>query len=153
MPLIQLKDIWKSYGAYDVLRGVRWQIDPGDRIGLVGPNGCGKTTLFRLITEESPPDDGQLHRQRGLNIGFLAQEPTFDPTHSVMGAMLNAFADLLALQHRLLALEKSMGAGEISDAVLNDYGDLRDQYEHLGGYATEARAKAILFGWDFARLI
>ena len=149
MPLIQLKDIWKSYGAYDVLRGVHWQIDPGDRIGLVGPNGCGKTTLFRLITEESPPDEGQLHRQRGLNIGFLAQEPTFDPTHSVMGAMLNAFADLLALQHRLLALEKSMGAGEISDAVLNDYGDLRDQYEHLGGYATEARAKAILFGLGF----
>ena len=151
MPLIQLKDLWKSYGAYDVLRGVDWQIDPGDRIGLVGPNGCGKTTLFRLITGEIPPDPdrGHLHRQRGIAIGILTQEPAFDPACSVMDAMLEAFADLLDLQHRLGELENSMGNGDRSDAVLEDYGRLRDQYEHMGGYATEARAKAILFGLGF----
>ncbi len=149
MPLIQLEDIWKSFGAYDVLTGIHWQIDPGDRIGLVGPNGCGKTTLLRLITEESLPDRGQLHRQRDLNIGFLTQEPTFDPECTVMDAALDAFADILALQHRLQDLEKTMAEGKNSDAVLNDYGHLRDQYEHMGGYATEARAKAILFGLGF----
>ncbi len=149
MPLIQLEDIWKSFGAYDVLTGIHWQIDPGDRIGLVGPNGCGKTTLLRLITEESLPDRGQLHRQRDLNIGFLTQEPTFDPECTVMDAALDAFADILALQHRLQHLEKTMAEGKNSDAVLNDYGHLRDQYEHMGGYATEARAKAILFGLGF----
>ena len=147
--IIQLKDIWKSFGAYDVLTGIHWQIDPGDRIGLVGPNGCGKTTLLRLITEESLPDRGQLHRQRDLNIGFLTQEPTFDPECTVMDAALDAFADILALQHRLQNLEKTMAEGENSDAVLDDYGHLRDQYEHMGGYATEARAKAILFGLGF----
>ena len=149
MPLIQLKNIWKSFGAYDVLTGIYWQIDQGERIGLVGPNGCGKTTLLRLITEESLPDDGQLHRQRGLNIGFLTQEPIFDPELTVMDAALDGFADVLALQHRLHDLEKIMAEGENSDAVLNDYGHLRDQYEHMGGYATEARAKAILFGLGF----
>ena len=149
MPLIQLEDIWKSFGAHDVLTGIHWQIDRGDRIGLVGPNGCGKTTLLRLITEESLPDHGQLHRQRGLNIGFLTQEPIFDPELTVMDAALDAFADILALQHRLHDLEKIMAEGENSDAVLNDYGHLRDQYEHMGGYATEARAKAILFGLGF----
>ncbi len=149
MPLIQLEDIWKSFGAYDVLTGIHWQIDPGDCIGLVGPNGCGKTTLLRLITEESLPDRGQLHRQRDLNIGFLTQEPTFDPECTVMDAALDAFADILALQHRLQDLEKNMAEGKNSDAVLNDYGHLRDQYEHMGGYATEARAKAILFGLGF----
>ena len=149
MPLIQLKDIWKSFGAYDVLTGIHWQIDRGDRIGLVGPNGCGKTTLLRIITEESLPDDGQLHRQRGLNIGFLTQEPIFDPELTVMDAALDGFADVLALQHRLHDLEKIMAEGENSDAVLNDYGHLRDQYEHQGGYAIEARAKAILFGLGF----
>lgn len=149
MPLIQLEDIWKSFGAYDVLTGIHWQIDPGDRIGLVGPNGCGKTTLLRLITEESLPDRGQLHRQRDLNIGFLTQEPTFDPECTVMDAALDAFADILALQHRLQDLEKTMAEGKNFDAVLNDYGHLRDQYEHMGGYATEARAKAILFGLGF----
>lgn len=149
MPLIQLKDIWKSYGAYDVLTGIHWQIDSGDRIGLVGPNGCGKTTLLRLITEESLPDRGQMHRQRGLNIGFMTQEPAFDPELTVMDAALDAFADILAMQHRLQGLEKIMAEGENSDAVLNDYGHLRDQYEHLGGYAIEARTKAILFGLGF----
>ena len=149
MPLIQLKNIWKSFGAYDVLTGIYWQIDQGERIGLVGPNGCGKTTLLRLITEESLPDDGQLHRQRGLNIGFLTQEPIFDPELTVMDAALDGFADVLALQHRLYDLEKIMAEGENADAVLNDYGHLRDQYEHMGGYATEARAKAILFGLGF----
>ncbi|MCE2431625.1 MAG: ABC-F family ATP-binding cassette domain-containing protein [Candidatus Latescibacteria bacterium] len=149
MALIQLEDIWKSFGAYDVLTGIYWQIDPGERIGLVGPNGCGKTTLLRIITEESLPDRGQLHRQRGLNIGFLTQEPIFDPECTVMDAALDAFADILALQHRLQNLEKAMAEGENSDAVLNDYGHLRDQYEHMGGYATEARTKAILFGLGF----
>ena len=147
--IIQLEDIWKSFGAYDVLTGIHWQIDPGDRIGLVGPNGCGKTTLFRLITEEILPDRGQLHRQRGLNIGFLTQDPIFDPECTVMDAALDAFADILALQHRLHDLEKMMAEGENSDSVLNDYGHLRDQYEHMGGYATETRAKAILFGLGF----
>ena len=147
--IIQLEDIWKSFGAYDVLTGIHWQIDPGDRIGLVGPNGCGKTTLLRLITEESLPDRGQLYRQRDLNIGFLTQEPTFDPECTVMDAALDAFADILALQHRLQDLEKTMAKGENSDAVLDDYGHLRDQYEHMGGYAIEARAKAILFGLGF----
>ena len=132
-----------------MLTGIYWQIDPGDRIGLVGPNGCGKTTLLRLITEESLPDRGQLHRQRGLNIGFLTQEPTFDPECTVMDAALDAFADILDLQHRLHDLEKVMAEGENSDSLLNDYGHLRDQYEHMGGYATEARAKAILFGLGF----
>jgi ATP-binding cassette subfamily F protein 3 len=149
MPLIQLEDIWKSFGAYDVLTGIHWQIDPGDRIGLVGPNGCGKTTLLRIITGESPLDRGRLHRQRDLNIGFLTQDPIFDPDLTVMDAALDAFADILVLQHRLHDLEKIMAEGENSDAVLNDYGHLRDRYEHMGGYATEARAKAILFGLGF----
>lgn len=149
MSLIRFRDIWKFYGAHDVLRGIDWQIDPGDRIGLIGPNGCGKTTLLRLIAGESLPDRGELHRQRDLTIGFLAQDPAFDPERAVMDAMLDAFADLLALQHRLRELEKSMGEGDRSDAVLDDYGRLRDQYEHRGGYATEARAQAILFGLGF----
>ena len=149
MPLLNLENIWKAYGAYDVLTGINWQIDPGERIGLVGHNGCGKTTLLKLLTQESLPDDGTLHRQRNLNIGFLAQEPTFAPNLTVIDAALEAFADLLAMQHRLHDMEKAMAEGTNDETFLNDYGRLRDQYEHKGGYATEARAKAILFGLGF----
>ena len=68
MPLIHLDDIWKAYGANDVLTGISWQIDPGERIGLVGHNGCGKTTLFSMLTGLGLPDRGNIHRQRNTRV-------------------------------------------------------------------------------------
>ena len=65
------RNVWKSYGANDVIKGVNWRIEPEDRVGLVGRNGCGKTTLFHLIIERALPDDGAMHRKAGLRLGFL----------------------------------------------------------------------------------
>ena len=151
MPIIQLENVWKAYGANPVLTGVSWRIEPGDRVGLVGRNGCGKTTLFHLLTGRLLPDAGQIHRQRRLNIGYLAQDAVFEGNPTVIRAVMQGFQDLLDLRSRLTDLEARMASGESRDALLADYGRLRDRYEHGGGYALEARAQAILHGLGFLK--
>ena len=139
MPIITLDSIWKAYGANDILQGISWQIDPGEKIGLVGHNGCGKTTLFGVLTGKHLPDRGHMHQQRNLHIGFLEQEPTFLPDQTVFDAALEAFADLLNMQHQLRDMELAMSEKHNEPHFLDTYGKLRDRYELDGGYALEAR--------------
>ena len=84
MPLIHLQDIWLAYGANPVLNGVSLKIEPGDRVGLVGRNGCGKTTLFHLITQQLTADRGQIYRQGNVNIGYLLQDHNLDGEATVL---------------------------------------------------------------------
>jgi len=149
MPLAQFDKVWMAYGANSVLDGVSWKIEPGDRVGLVGRNGCGKTTLFHLLTGRLLADRGQVHLGRGLSVGYLAQDAVFEGDTTVWEATLEGFSALLQVQHRLSDLESRMAAGDASPALLEEYGRLRTKYEHDGGYALEARAKAILFGLGF----
>lgn len=149
MPIITLNNIWKAYGANDILQGISWQIDPGEKIGLVGHNGCGKTTLFGVLTGKHLPDQGQVHQQRNIHIGFLEQEPAFTLGQTVFDAALESFADLLDIQHRLHDMEMTMSDKHSDPGFLDNYGKLRDRYELEGGYALEARVKAILFGLGF----
>jgi ATP-binding cassette subfamily F protein 3 len=149
MPIITLNNIWKAYGANDILQGISWQIDPGEKIGLVGHNGCGKTTLFGVLTGKHLPDQGQVHQQRNIHIGFLEQEPSFQADQTVFDVALESFADLLDIQHRLHDMEMTMSDKHDEPGFLDNYGKLRDRYELEGGYALEARVKAILFGLGF----
>ena len=149
MSLIHLENIWKAYGSEPVLNGITWRIEPGDRTGLIGRNGCGKTTLFHLLTGRLLPDRGSVHRGRNLNVGYLAQDPSFKAETTVLNAILEGFQSLLDLQHRLQVLESQMASGQSDPSCLEAYGRLRDQYEGRGGYALEARAKAILYGLGF----
>ena len=74
MPHIQIENVSKSYGAHDVLKDISWAVDQGDRIGLVGRNGCGKTTLLHILTGEIRADAGSVHRAKGHRIGYLARD-------------------------------------------------------------------------------
>ena len=149
MPLVDLDIIHKAYGANEVIRGASWRIEPGDRIGLVGLNGCGKTTLFRLILGDVLPDRGRVHKQRDLRIGYLPQEPALRGEATVLTTALEGFQGLLDLRRRLTDLEHQIAAGQDGEASLNQYGQLRERFEREGGYALDARAKAILFGLGF----
>ena len=77
--LYRLEDIEKSYGPHDVLRGVTWQQNPGEHVGLVGRNGAGKTTMFRLLLKQEEPDRGQIIRAAGLTIGHVGQHLDAEP--------------------------------------------------------------------------
>ena len=149
MPLVQLESVHKAYGAHTVLADLTWKIEAGDRIGLVGRNGCGKTTLFHLITGRLRPDGGGVHTRRNLNVGYLAQDPELEDGSAVLETVLEAFSDVLELQRRLLELEDRLTASHEQPALLEAYGRLQHAYEARDGYEIEARAKAILFGLGF----
>lgn len=149
MPHIQVENISKTYGSHDVLKNISWAIDQGDRIGLVGRNGCGKTTLLHILTGELRPDSGSIHRARGHRIGYLAQDPEFVPGSTVLSTILEGFGDLLDLRNQLTELETRMAGGHDDPATLEAYSKVHARYEHLDGYSLEARAGAILDGLGF----
>src|SRR3989442_3710766 len=150
--LFRLSEIEKSFGAQDVLRGASIQINPGEHVGLVGRNGAGKTTIFRLVTQEETPDRGEVVRARGLKLGLLAQHVHFEAGSTVHESALAAFGRLQKIEHEMHELEHRMAdAGDELENVLERYSDLQHEYEREGGFEYSARAEAILQGLGFDR--
>src|ERR1044071_6548151 len=117
--LFRLSDVFKSYGTQDVLRGVSLQVNPGEHVGLVGRNGSGKTTIFRLINNEEPSDRGDVIRARGVRLGLLAQHIHFEPGSTVHESALAAFGHLQQIEHEMHELEHRMAeASDDLEAVL-----------------------------------
>jgi ATP-binding cassette, subfamily F, member 3 len=150
--LFRLSDIHKSYASQDVLRGVSLQINPGEHVGLVGRNGAGKTTIFRLVNGEETADSGEVVRARGLKLGLLAQHVHFDKGSTVHESALAAFGRLQQIEHEMHDLEHRMAdPGDELETVLERYSDLQHEYEREGGFEYSAKAEAILQGLGFDR--
>src|ERR1043165_5393223 len=150
--LFRLSDVFKSYGSQDVLSRTSLQINPGEHVGLVGRNGAGKTTIFRLVNAEESPDRGEVVRARGLKLGLLAQHVHSEKGSTVHESALAAFGRLQQIEHEMHELEHRMAdAGEDLDKVLARYSDLQHEFEHEGGFEYAARAEAILQGLGFDR--
>jgi ATP-binding cassette, subfamily F, member 3 len=150
--LFRLSDVHKSYGSQDVLRGASLQINPGEHVGLVGRNGAGKTTIFRLVSGEETPDRGDVVRARGVRLGLLAQHVHFEPGSTVHESALAAFGHLQQIEHEMHELEHRMAeAVDDLEAILSRYSDLQQEFEREGGFEYAARAEAILLGLGFDR--
>src|SRR5207249_4267437 len=150
--LFRLSDVNKSFGAQDVLRGASLQINPGEHVGLVGRNGAGQTTIFRMVSNEETPDRGEVVRARGLKLGLLAQHVHFDKGSTVHESALAAFGRLQQIEHEMHELEHRMAdAGDDLEKVLALYSDLQHEYEREGGFEYSAKAEAILQGLGFDR--
>ncbi len=150
--LFRLSDVEKSFGAQDVLRGASLQVNPGEHVGLVGRNGAGKTTIFRLVTQEETPDSGEVVRARGLKLGLLAQHIHFEAGATVHESALAAFGRLQRIEHEMHELEHQMAdAGDHLETILERYSDLQHEYEREGGFEYSAKAEAILQGLGFDR--
>ncbi|MEN3333317.1 MAG: ATP-binding cassette, subfamily er 3 [Blastocatellia bacterium] len=149
--LFRLEDVHKSYGAHDVLRGVTLQINPGERVGLVGRNGAGKTTIFRLLTRREEADSGEVIRLRGLCIGLLEQQPIFAGDKSIRDEALSVFVALREMEGEITRLEHEMAErrGAALDEVMHVYSDLRHRYEIEGGFTYQAQAESVLIGLGF----
>jgi ATP-binding cassette subfamily F protein 3 len=149
--LFRLEEVHKSYGAQDVLRGVTFQINPGERVGLVGRNGAGKTTIFRLVTGREEADRGEVIRLRGLRFGLLEQQPIFSGNGSARDEALSVFTEIRAMEQEMTRLEHLMAEakGAALDEVMHAYSDLSHRYELSGGFTYHARAEAVLVGLGF----
>ena len=146
--LFRLSDVTKSYGGREILRGVSFQVNPSEKVGLVGRNGAGKTTVFRLITGQEAADSGDLIKINGLRLGLLDQHIDFAEAETVHTAALSAFKEIHDIEAEMRTLEKRMEIDH-SDEVLNKYSDLQTAFEHADGFTYAARAEAVLLGLGF----
>src|SRR4030095_6118949 len=150
--LFRLSDVHKSYGVQDVLRGASLQVNPGEHVGLVGRNGAGKTTVFRLVSGDETPDRGDVVRSKTVRSGFLDQHIKFEPGSTVHESALAAFGHLQQIEHEMHELEHRMAdGGEELDKILERYSDLQHAFEREGGFEYAAKAEAILEGLGFDR--
>jgi ATP-binding cassette, subfamily F, member 3 len=146
--LVTFNEVHLAFGPQVVLDGLELVIHPGEHVGLVGPNGCGKTTLLKLITGELRPEMGSITRNKNLKIGYLPQEPEFDGARTVMEEMHAGFEEILAMQHRLSRLSERMAHlhdDELTSAM-KEYDRLHAEFEVAGGYDYEVRIRTILAG-------
>jgi ATP-binding cassette, subfamily F, member 3 len=150
--LFRLSEVHKSYGVQDVLRGTSLQVNPGEHAGLVGRNGAGKSTIFRLVRGDETPDRGDVVRARGVKLGLLDQHVHFKPGSTVHESALAAFGRLQQIEHEMHELEHRMAdASADLEKVLERYSDLQHEFEHEGGFEYAAKAEAILQGLGFER--
>lgn len=148
--LFRLSEVKKSYGGNEILRGVTFQVNPGEKVGLVGRNGAGKTTVFRMITGAESPDSGDVISINGLKLGLLDQHVDFGTGETVHTAALSAFTEIHDMEAEMRALELQM-ATDHSQEVLDRYADLQIRFEHADGFSYAARAESILLGLGFNR--
>ena len=148
--LFRLSEAKKSYGGTEVLRGVSFQVNPGEKVGLVGRNGAGKSTVFRLVTDVEAPDSGDVFTANSLRLGLLDQHVDFAPGETVHTAALSAFKEIHDIEAEMRRLEKVMETDH-SEPILDRYAELQIAYEHADGFSYAARAEAILMGLGFTR--
>lgn len=152
--MISFKQVSKSFASQEILRDVSFYIGSGERVGIVGPNGTGKSTVFNLICHDISPDKGTIDVQQSARVAHLRQE--FNPrdvSDSVLGYAESGRPDLLAMHKEIEALEHDLHEQQATldtPKALARLGELQTQFERDGGYEMAARAKAALCGLGFA---
>ena len=144
---ISVKDVIKSFDLEKkILDGLTFQVDCGERVGVLGRNGAGKSTLFRLLTGELEPDSGEVGIASGRRVGLISQIPIYPMGYTVEDVLESAFARTLRLKEEMDALTERMAAGESGEEVLRRYGELTARFEALGGYDTQTAKNKVAAG-------
>jgi ATP-binding cassette, subfamily F, member 3 len=149
MSLITVSSLTKSFGAFDLFANLTFTINKGARLGLVGPNGVGKTTLLRILVGEDEATTGSVSRARGVRIGYLSQEADFQMEGTLWDACHSVFEELIQKQEELHRLESLMSDPAQTEEAMERYGKLQDDFERRGGYTYNTRIKQVLTGLGF----
>jgi len=166
--MISFASVSKQYGKQVLFVDASFQLNPGEKAGLVGPNGSGKSTLFRMVAGEEDADDGVVSVPKKMAIGWFKQEvdemggrPVLDEAIAGSGRLGDLHHELIELEHAMCHPERSEGSPDSGDSspsarlgmtyeqVLERFGHVQEEYQHLGGYELEARAREVLHGLGF----
>jgi len=149
--MISFANVSKQYGKQVLFLEASFQLNPGEKAGLVGPNGAGKSTLFRMITGDEQADDGVVSVPKKMTIGTFRQEVDEMSGRPVLDEAIAGSGRLGDLHHELLELEQAMSDPDTADLekVIERFGHVQEEYQHLGGYELEARAREVLHGLGF----
>ena len=129
-----------------ILDGLTFQIDTGERVGILGRNGAGKTTLFKILTGELDYDGGEVFIAPGKRLGLISQIPVYPAEYTVEDVLRTAFSRMERLKGEMDALAEKMAAGDSSAATLKRYGDLSARFEGLGGWDTDTAVSKVANG-------
>ena len=148
--MISIANVSKSFSGETLFEGATFQINPGEKVGLVGHNGVGKTTFFRLIINETAPDSGQISVQTGTRVSYFSQNVSEMQGRSVIEEVISGNTEVATLQEELKIYEEKLCDPDLDpdemNIVLEKMGEAQTKFEKLGGYEVESRAKEIITG-------
>src|SRR6056297_1439461 len=144
MIAVNIDSMAKTYGSHQILKNFSMSINKGEKVALIGANGSGKTTIFKILTGQENYQKGNLSLKNDLSIGMLAQEPEFEDDNTVYEELLTVFSDLQKLEDKIKSLEDKISMFDKEDKnhkkleeLMNEYSKLSHQYEINGGYKYE----------------
>jgi ATP-binding cassette, subfamily F, member 3 len=153
--VLSCKDIHKSYGIDVILDKVTFNINEGEKVGLIGANGAGKTTLFKILTAQLEQDSGELFIDKNKRVGYLSQHLSLVSSSTIYEELLTVFQELLNIENRITELEAKLNEPydsskkEYHDKIIHEYTTLSEVYEHRGGYTYKGEISRVLRGLGF----
>ena len=159
MSTLDVQNLSKSFAGEVILEGVSFTVERGEKVGLIGANGSGKTTILKLVMGLEIAEDGAIAKARGVKLGYLPQQAEHRPDSTVKDELLRVFDTIRELEGELAALESSMAdsgpRGESSKtlAETDHYGRLLEEFEQLGGYSYEYKINTVAEGLGLTRLL
>jgi ATPase subunit of ABC transporter with duplicated ATPase domains len=148
---ITFKNIEKYYGVTQILKDITFDVQSGDRIGIIGRNGCGKTTLFKIASGIEDYQGGQLFTRKNIKVAYLDQMPKYENDLSVIDVLKMPFEEVFSLQTKLRESEQKMtqlSSNELQN-VMAEYADMQQRYELIGGYSVEEEVAKVTTGLRF----
>ncbi|MGM0840472.1 MAG: ribosomal protection-like ABC-F family protein [Bacillota bacterium] len=156
MILCSAQELSKMFGGHLIFEDLSFEIPERARVGLVGRNGTGKTTIFKLLSGVESPDKGLVHLKKGARVGYLAQIPHYPEGTKGLDVLRSAFSELIKTGERLKELEYQMGTEQDADTLnrlLEEYGKTQDRFTLAGGYEIESNISKIVNGLDISELV
>ena len=149
MIIAQGHNLEKQFGANTLFSKVNFSIDSNARIGLVGPNGVGKTTLLKIMTGEEEPTHGQFTVNKGIDVGYIAQENALNEDKSIWDEMLSVFNPLIKAGKKMQQMQEDIADHPEDKKLLKQYDQMQFNFEQQGGYTYQSDIKSILNGFNF----
>ena len=155
MIILSCKDICKSYGIDDILKNVNFAINEGDKVGIIGGNGEGKSTLFKIICKEIREDSGEIFIDKNRSIGYLSQQHDLDMNSTIYSEMLTVFKELTSMEDKMCTIEIKLNEpydennADYHNKLIKDYSLLQDLYTNKGGYTYKGEISRVLKGLGF----